>query len=95
MQLSEAIATAIVWFSMILRMCMFARAIMSWLPGSRGGFLFNFLSSLTEPFISPIRKLLSKTPLGGGMMDWSFLIALLLLTFITAPLANWVASLNF
>jgi len=95
MELSGAIATAIIWFSMILRMCMFARAIMSWFPGSRGGFLFGFLSSITEPFISPIRKLINKSPLGGGMMDFSFLIALLLLTLITNPLANWVASLNF
>ncbi|MCL2170117.1 MAG: YggT family protein [Defluviitaleaceae bacterium] len=95
MPISNAIATAIIWFSMILRICMFARAMMSWFPGTRDGMLFNFLSAITEPFISPIRRLFAKSPLGGGMIDLSFIVALLLLTFLTPPLANWVRSLPF
>jgi len=95
MEFSGAIATAIIWFSWILRMMMFARAIMSWFPRGREGFFFAFLTVITEPFISPIRKLIAKSPLGGGMMDFSFIIAFFILALATPPLANWVATLPF
>ena len=93
--MSGAIATAIEWFTGILRICMFARAILSWFPNTQQGFMFAFLSAITEPFISPVRRLLQKTPLGGGMIDFSFIIVFLLLSFLTPPLAGWVRSLPF
>lgn len=95
MQFSGAVALAVYWLSMILRMCMFVRAIMSWFPGSRQSFLSRFLIAITEPIISPIRKLISKTPMGGGMIDLSFIITLILLMILTPPLVNWIASLPF
>ena len=95
MPISNAIATAIEWFGVILRICMFARAMMSWFPGAREGMLFNFLSVITEPFLSPIRKLFSRSPLGGGMIDLSFIVTFLLISFLTPILAGWVRTLPF
>jgi len=95
MEMSGAIAQAIEWFGTILWMCMIIRAIMSWFPGGRQGFLTVFLFTITEPFISPIRKLIAKSPLGGGMFDFSLIITLILLRVGTTALSNWVATLSF
>ena len=58
----------------------------SWLP-----FLYSkrviakilyMVHSLTEPLLSPIRKLMAKTPLGGMPIDLSPVILLILLNFV-------------
>lgn len=58
----------------------------SWLP-----FLYSkrviakilyMVHSLTEPLLSPIRKLMAKTPLGGMPIDLSPIILLILLNFV-------------
>ena len=93
--MSDAIALAIFWFSNFLRIALFARAIISWLPIRRDGFLPSFLAAITEPFVGPVRWILRKSPLGGGMIDLSLLVTLLLLMLFTNPLVNFVASLDF
>jgi YggT family protein len=66
----------------ILETAMFLRAILSWfVDGSNK--LYSVLASITEPIILPIRKLLSKTSIGGGMpIDISFLVTYLLLEVV-------------
>lgn len=58
----------------------------SWLP-----FLYSkrviakilyMVHSLIEPFLSPIRKLMAKTPLGGMPVDFSPIILLILLNVV-------------
>jgi YggT family protein len=84
--MNEAIALAVRMFGEILFWLMFARAILSWFPGAREGFISNFLAVLTEPFISPVRKLVAKSPLGGGVIDFSFIITLVLLRLVVIPI---------
>ena len=63
-----------------------ARAIVSFLPPGRYSpfwrAVLNFLWETTEPILRPIRRVL---PTAGGL-DFSPLVALLLLQFIVRPL---------
>ena len=59
----------VVWFLLI------ARVVLSWTNPMGGGGLVAFIYQATEPILAPIRRVL---PPAGGM-DWSPLIALLIL----------------
>jgi YggT family protein len=59
----------VVWFLLI------ARVVLSWTNPMGGGGLIAFIYQATEPILAPIRRVL---PPAGGM-DWSPLIALLIL----------------
>jgi len=56
------------------------RALMSWFPNSRGTKIYAFVYRVTEPIIGPIRELMFR--FFQGPMDFSPVIALLLLQFI-------------
>ena len=83
---SKAVAMVCISLIDIISIAMFVRAIMSWfVDGSNK--IYNFLFSMTEPIIIPIRKLLSKTSLGTGLpIDLSFLLTVVLLEIIRTVL---------
>ena len=60
------------WFLLI------ARVVLSWTNPMGGGGLTAFVYQATEPILAPIRRLLPPT----GGIDWSPLIAMLLLGVI-------------
>ncbi len=60
------------WFMLI------ARVVLSWTNAMGGGGLTAFVFQMTEPILAPIRRVL---PASGGI-DWSPLIAMLLLGVI-------------
>jgi YggT family protein len=52
--------------------CLIVRAVLSWFPQSRGGFMTTvneFLFAITEPLLKPLRRIIP--PMGG--FDLSFL----------------------
>jgi YggT family protein len=56
-------------------LCFFARAILSWFPPPREGFLAtanSFLFTITEPLLRPVRRLVP--PMGA--IDVSFLLVM-------------------
>ena len=61
-----------------LTLVIFGRVILSWVPTRLPWGLNDFIFSVTEPILSPIRRAL---PMGAGM-DFSPLIALVLLQLI-------------
>ncbi|MCL1995937.1 MAG: YggT family protein [Defluviitaleaceae bacterium] len=74
-------------FFNFVRFLLIARIILSWVAlarGGGGGPITNIVFSLTEPFLAPIRSIISRSPLGGpGMMiDFSVLIVFLLLPVV-------------
>ena len=71
----------IVWLLLI-------RALISWIPKFAGGKFSEFLAMLTEPVIAPIRAIINRTPLGGGMLDFSFLITFFVITIIQEIIAS-------
>jgi YggT family protein len=56
------------------------RVLMSWMNPRFEGPVGRFLYETTEPFLAPIRRMLPQT----GMVDFSPLIAFLLLGFLSA-----------
>jgi YggT family protein len=61
---------------MVIWLLILARVIVSWTMPQGGGGLVAFLYQVTEPLLAPIRRVLPPT----GGIDWSPLIAMLILT---------------
>ena len=61
------------------------RAIMSWFMQGRNNVVYNFVCSLTEPFIAPIRNLILRLSKGNMMFDFSLLIAWILVDSVIVP----------
>ena len=85
------IAEAIRMFSNFLWAMFLVRVILSWTPISRSSIIFTIVNGVTEPFVKPIRLLIQRSPLGGpGMMlDFSVMIAFILIRIITPILMNF------
>ena len=62
----------VLWFLLI------ARVVLSWTSPRGGGGLVAFVYQATEPILAPIRRVLPPT----GGMDWSPLVAMLILGVI-------------
>ena len=94
-----AVAQAIIWFGNLFMILIIIRAVLSWFPMSRdGGFvavIFSLVSLITEPFVSPIRRLIQRSPLGGGgmMIDISPMITMILMRVLTTSLANFIVTM--
>lgn len=73
----------------VLQLAMFARAILSWIPGAGENKLGDFLYALTEPFIMPIRAILDRIPLFHGFpLDMSFFFTFILLSILSTLLGG-------
>lgn len=73
---AETVAGQIViLFTSVLSLAIFIRAILSWFNLDRGNPLIQVLDAITEPIIQPIRSIMPRL----GMMDFSPLVAILLL----------------
>jgi len=80
---------------MVLYVMLFARIILSWFPMGRNNRFMELLFAFTEPVLSPIRKLVHRSPLGGpGMvLDFSPLIAFVLLRLARIVVLNFLVTL--
>jgi YggT family protein len=68
--------------STILTLLIIARVVVSWVMPMGGGTVVAFIYQATEPILAPIRRII---PPSSGI-DWSPLIALLVLGMITQAL---------
>ena len=65
----------------VIQIAMLARAILSWFPIQNG--LVDFLYTVTEPFVYPVRRLFEKMGWFQGIpMDISFMVSYLLITLL-------------
>ncbi|MGG5253026.1 YggT family protein [Neobacillus sp. SM06] len=63
---------------------------MSWFPNARGTAIGQFLARICEPYLEPFRRFIPPI----GMIDFSPIIAILVLNFAASGLAqifNWIA----
>ena len=70
----------------VLQFMMLIRAILSWFPPSdgRGGVIRNFVYTVTEFFIAPVRAFLDRFDWARhSPLDISFLVTFLLLSFLS------------
>jgi YggT family protein len=63
---------------MALWALVFGRVIMSWVDPTGRNRISAFLIQVTEPLLGPVRRLMPQT----GMMDFSPLIVLIVLSFL-------------
>lgn len=71
-------------FLLIMYYAIFVRIILSWLPIPRDNFIIQGLYGFTEPILSPCRRLLDKSPIGGTFLDFSPVLAIMLIQFLIA-----------
>ena len=93
----EVLSQAVIIFCSVMQWLFLARALLSWLPISRDGALMRFLYALTEPILSPLRKLLAKSPLGGQGVpfDFSLMLGFIVLYLAQDLLLTLIALLFF
>ena len=72
----------------VLSFAILIRALMSWFMPADGSGLSRVLLDITEPVLAPIRRVLP--PVGG--IDFSPLLAIVLVTVISQALAGWLAG---
>lgn len=70
------------YFFRVLDFLIIARIILSWVNPNPNGNLTRLLYQLTEPILAPFRNLLFKFGLGGGMIDFSPILAVFALNII-------------
>lgn len=92
MTLIEIVGRLLNFYSLII----FIYVILSWFPVGRGGVItdiYRVLASVCEPYIGIFRRIV---PTGGGGIDFSPLVALLVLRYLIQPaliiLAGMVAA---
>lgn len=81
--MSLLLTDAINVFFRILYILIVIRVLMSWIPGSAYSSIGRLIYTLTDPILGPVKRMMDKSPLGGGMMlDFSPVIALFILEII-------------
>lgn len=94
MSIENILVSALSIFYDILTFAILVRCIISWLPISRDNFFVKIIYALTEPMLGPVRRLIDKSPLGGGMMvDFSPVIAYFILNFVYVLLIKIICSI--
>ena len=81
-------------FFNLLEWLIFARILLSWFPINHNNPISQLIFQLTEPVLGPARRLMDKSPLGGGMMlDFSPIIALILMRLVQTVLINLIGMI--
>ena len=81
------ISLALIRVFQIVNLLIFVRVIISWLPIDKHNPIVGFLYQITEPILAPVRNLIQRSSVGGGMMiDFSPIVVLLLINYIIIPL---------
>lgn len=76
-------------FVQLISLLIIARSIMSFFPVDRNNPIVRLIFELTEPILAPIRNLLPQ----NGMLDFSPMVAILLLFFVQQILSKVIGAL--
>lgn len=81
--MTTLLTNAVNVFFRLLYILIIIRVFMSWVPNLIYTTIGNFIVTLTDPILGPVKRMMDKSPLGGGMMlDFSPVIALFILDII-------------
>ena len=75
---------AIYYFLQFVTYLIFGRAMLSWFIKDPNNPIMRILIAVTEPILSPIRSFLFRMKIGGNMVDFSPLAALILVQILMA-----------
>ena len=92
-QLNWVLRVSLGYFFNIIELLIFLRIILSWISPGYGSPIARALYSVTEPILSPFRRLLARSSFGGGMIDFSPILALLAIRILAQPLAYYIVNL--
>ncbi|MDD2573480.1 MAG: YggT family protein [Bacillota bacterium] len=92
-QLNWVLRVSLGYFFNIIELLIFIRIILSWISPGVGNPITRAIYGITEPILSPFRRLIEKSPFGGGMIDFSPILVLLFMRFLVQPLAYYVVNL--
>ncbi|TYQ15775.1 UNVERIFIED_CONTAM: YggT family protein [Acetivibrio alkalicellulosi] len=82
-ELTVTVLRAADLFLFIIVITILIRAISSWMPIPKENMIFKLINQITEPLLSPIRKLIKASSFGDGMrVDLSPLIVVVVITII-------------
>ena len=86
-KVANILTTSVVFLGEIISNLFLIRALLSWIvaPGT-DNIIVNFVYSVTEPFVAPVRNLMLRYSKGNMMFDFSLVIAWLLMDHIVIPL---------
>lgn len=86
------IGTILINFLQIYSILLIVRILLSWFQGAGWAYqIISFLSPITDPYLNIFRSLIP--PLGG--IDFSPILAFILLSFIQQILAQFMASMSY
>lgn len=77
--------TVIRWVLEAFVVVLLLRAVLSWFPDSPGSALrpvHRALTAVTEPVLAPVRRVVPPVRLGGGYLDLSILILIVVLEIL-------------
>ncbi len=94
-QLNWVLKISLRYFFSIIELLIFIRIILSWISPGHGNPITRAIFGLTEPILSPFRKILEKSSFSTGMFDFSPIIAILFIRLIAQPLAYYIVNLLF
>ena len=78
---------ALGYFFYLLEILIFVRIILSWFPMGYNNAIGRFLYNMTETILGPVRNMVDKSPIGGGMgLDFSPIFALILMRLVQSLL---------
>jgi YggT family protein len=63
----------------VLIVAIIIRSLLSWFPVNRDNFLVNLVQTITEPILAPLRRIIPRL----DMIDFSPMVAIILLYVIT------------
>ncbi|GKX28794.1 YggT family protein [Vallitalea longa] len=80
----EIVLSVLYLFLFVLEILLIIRVLLSWIPNSYDNPVAQFIIMVTEPLLSPIRKLIEKSIFGGkgNVLDFSPLIAFLVIRIL-------------
>ncbi len=78
------IKATLIYLVNIINFLILGRVIMSWVSQDYKNPIVRFFYQTTEPILGPIRDLINKLGIGGGMFDFSPIIAIILMNFVTS-----------
>lgn len=79
-----------------LEFCMFGRALMSWFSPDEDNKIARFLYIVTEPFVYPVRQLLSRFDFFSNMpIDMSFMVTFVIIVICLTALNGVGGTIMF
>jgi len=87
------LSVAIEILSEVITWAIIIRALVSWFPVSQTNFLVRMLDAVTEPVVSPVRNLMSRLIRTPMMVDFSPIIAMILVDVVAGALQRFCLNL--